>query len=104
VIDGEGRVWIVDNEGLGFGALDFDLARSWYRWPLAPELRQAFYRGYGEHRPVDSLRAHFWYWAISVLVASAVFRLRTHDDGVAVPCRRLEDLLQQRHVGEPLAL
>jgi hypothetical protein len=104
VVDGEGRLWVVDNENVGLGALDFDLARTWYRWPLAPALRAAFYRGYAEHRPLDSFRAHFWFWAISALVGSAAFRLRVHDDGIAVPCRRLDDLLQTSRTAEPLAL
>ena len=104
IIDGDGRVWIVDNEGLDLGAFDFDLARTWYRWPLPPALREAFYRGYAEHRPVASFRAHFWFWAVSVLIGSAVFRLRTHDDGVAVPCRRLDSLLQTSRTAEALTL
>lgn len=104
VLDGEGRVWIVDNEHLGLGALDFDLARTWYRWPLSPALREAFNRGYSKCRPLEAFRAHFRFWAISVLASSASFRLRTHDDGVAVPCRRLIDLLETDRAADPLAL
>ena len=31
----DGALCLVDNETVDLGPLDYDLARTWYRWPLA---------------------------------------------------------------------
>jgi hypothetical protein len=30
----DGRLRVVDNEALSVGACDYDLARTWHRWPM----------------------------------------------------------------------
>ena len=76
VVDGSGRVFVVDNESLQLGALDFDLARCWARWPMSPESRSAFTVGYARHRALDGLAAHARFWAIKALSQSIAVHLR----------------------------
>jgi len=46
VLDTEGSVVSIDHELLGRGFLEYDLARSWYRWPMPPWAHQRFERRY----------------------------------------------------------
>lgn len=85
-----GTIVAVDNETLRFEALDYDLARCWYRWPLDEAQRDAFLDGYASKRsPADFLR-HFSYWAICVLVDSAVFRIGAGIEGSDAVLQQLE--------------
>jgi Ser/Thr protein kinase RdoA (MazF antagonist) len=56
-----GGVVSIDNEHLVRGFLDFDVARSWYRWPLPHASWSAFVRAYenraGREVPASELRA-----------------------------------------------
>jgi hypothetical protein len=84
---------VVDNETICELWQDYDLARTWYRWPMDTLAFAAFLEGYHLHRAADEFLAHFQFWTISVLLRSAAFRLR---NGVApeLPVQRLESLLQ----------
>ena len=84
---------VVDNETICELWQDYDLARTWYRWPMEALAFAAFLDGYREHRQADTFLAHFQFWAICALLRSAAFRLR---EGVSaeVPIRRLEALLK----------
>ena len=84
---------VVDNETICELWQDYDLARTWYRWPMETLAFAAFLDGYREHRQTDTFLAHFQFWAICALLRSAAFRLR---EGVSaeVPIRRLQALLK----------
>jgi aminoglycoside phosphotransferase len=93
VVDAAGRAVIVDNETVGIDALDFDLARTWYRWPMLPAQREAYLSAYARHRDPAAFLVHFTYWAILVLVDSAYLRLAAAPGVRAVPVQRLRALL-----------
>ena len=66
----------VDNEALGLGFFDHDLARSWYRWPLPSEGWRAFA---GHYRAATGARteasAPTWaFWRVLVVTGSAHLR------------------------------
>jgi Ser/Thr protein kinase RdoA (MazF antagonist) len=84
---------VVDNETICELWQDYDLARTWYRWPMDTLAFGAFLDGYRLHRAADEFLAHFAFWTIAVLLRSAVFRLR---NGVSpeLPIQRLLALLQ----------
>ncbi len=66
-----GRLVAIDNERLQLAFLDFDLARTWVRWPLTDEAWQRFEERYARWRrpaPRD-------FWRIAALALSANVRL-----------------------------
>jgi len=88
-----GDVYVVDNETLSIAACDFDLARTWYRWPMSGRQRQAYLDGYQRHRSAASFLAHFPFWSIGALVDAAFFRLRYSPAAAEPPMRLLHELL-----------
>ncbi len=66
-----GEIWIVDNEGLRLGAVDYDIARSWRQWPMSPRQRDVFSSAYGQLRAMDAFLEHQEFWAICTLVVTA---------------------------------
>lgn len=76
VIRPSGTLAVVDNESLDLGALDGDLARTWYRWPQDHEQRRVFAEGVERHRCTDGFRASRTYWIIRELTGSARFWLQ----------------------------
>jgi Ser/Thr protein kinase RdoA (MazF antagonist) len=83
----------VDNETICELWHDYDLARTWYRWPMDAAGFEAFLSGYRAHRQPDEFVAHFRFWTVCVLLRSAMFRQR---NGVSteVPLARLRSLLR----------
>ena len=94
VVDGHEHVHVIDNETLAIDAYDYDLARTWYRWPMSSIQSKAYFHGYGHHRSLETFLAHFPYWAISALVDSALFRLRCEPRELSTPVERLRNLLK----------
>ncbi len=96
----EGRIRVVDTEGLRVAPVDHDLARTWYRWPMTAAEWQAYCEGYRRFRGVHAFGRHFVHWAVTVLVESAVFRLRA---GAAAdePLARLRALLAAPEEASP---
>jgi len=92
VLQAPGHVYVIDSEKLSIDAYDYDLGRTWYRWPMTTVQRDAYYGGYNQHRSSADFMAHFVYWAIVVLVDSAAFRLRAGAGDVSVAIRQLETL------------
>lgn len=67
VIRDNGEIFVVDNESLGLGALDYDIARCLTRWPMNEALRKAFLEGYQRHRSLQVFASHQEFWAIKAL-------------------------------------
>jgi thiamine kinase-like enzyme len=44
-----GALCVIDVESAGIGARAYDLARTWYRWPMTPEHRAALFTAYADH-------------------------------------------------------
>src|SRR5262249_50894963 len=93
VLDPLGTPHIVDNGTLTVDAYHFDLARTWYRWPMTSAERRAFEAGYAACGDLASYRAHFPFWAVAVLVEAALFRHYAKTRGRRIPIQRLIELL-----------
>ena len=94
VLATDGHVVAIDNETIAVAALDYDLARTWYRWPLSRGAREAYFEGYAHHRSPDSYSRHFFYWAVMALAAAALYRAKTETYAASVPVSRLRDLIR----------
>lgn len=95
IVSQTGEVLFIDHDTLSIDACEYDLARTWYRWPMDTAERAAYLDGYTARRSVEPFDAHFLYWAITVLIGGARFRRRLHVDGAAEPLRRLRALLAE---------
>src|SRR5262249_41808842 len=60
-----GEVILVDTETLSIQPCDYDLGRTWYRWPMPRASRQSYFSGYRSYRGLDDFLAHFPFWAIA---------------------------------------
>lgn len=69
-------VWIIDNEGLRIGVLDFDIARCWRRWPMTNEQRTQFQHAYSDFRSLTPFLENQTFWAINTLVLTATINER----------------------------
>ncbi len=101
VVDRRGLVHVVDNESLSCDALDYDLARWWYRWPLSTAERDSFLKGYSRYRSPSAFRRHFAFWMVHALVDSALFRLRNGTGHEGVPSAAIGELVRAAPVSSP---
>ena len=94
-----GEIWIVDNERLRFGVLDYDLARCWRYWPMAGPQREMFCKTYSAVRSLDTFLLHQPFWSICSLVNSLRVYMRHRQ-----PCSNFLEKLDRisRNVEEPL--
>ncbi len=72
-----GKVCCIDNTTFAISALDQDLARTWYRWPMSGADWQLFLEGYGECRDGASFLRHGLFWKAHVLTGAIVMRMRS---------------------------
>jgi hypothetical protein len=71
ILDGAGRLRVVDNEWLEVGAAGFDLGRTFHRWPMPREAWQRFLEGY---RTVAAIPDALDFWMLaSTLFGARVF-------------------------------
>jgi thiamine kinase-like enzyme len=89
IVEKPDRIRIIDNEMLGVDALDWDVARTWYRWPMSRGQWAAYSEGYSQHRSLAEFEAHFRYWSVLVLLESAVWHVAKSTDAASIPLRRL---------------
>lgn len=75
----------VDIETLAIEPLDYDLARTWYRWPMTPAERAGWLDGYATHRAPAAFLAHLPLWLVAGLIEGAVFRLEERPEEAAEP-------------------
>lgn len=75
IVTTDGSIVVIDNEQLRVGALDYDLARCWCRWPMTDRQRQAFCGGYEQHRDLDQFMTTRQFWAVRALTLSLVVHL-----------------------------
>ncbi len=94
ILDAAGELHVVDNETVLVHPPEYDLARSWYRWPMRPAERVAYERGYGRSRAREAFRLHFEFWVVLVLVEALLFRLDVGADHQA-PLERLSALIRR---------
>jgi hypothetical protein len=94
IIAAGGRVCVVDNESIRVESYEYDLARTWYRWPMTPTQQRAYAEGYGAHDHVAGFAAHFLHWALRAVTDSAAYRMRVHAASARIPLDRLTELLR----------
>jgi len=99
VIDGTDRPWVIDNTGLAIGALDEDLGRSSWRWPMTAPERAAFYTGYRRFRDPLGFLAHAPFWRIVASLRSAAFRHRAQTARPGEALEQLRRWLAERGLG-----
>ncbi|MEO2036107.1 MAG: aminoglycoside phosphotransferase family protein [Planctomycetaceae bacterium] len=92
LVQGKRHLCSIDNVKMAIGPLDEDLARTWYRWPMTEAQWNAFLSGYGTRRNPRAVLQHAPYWAILVVVGSALFRLRAQASEAEVPVNQLSDI------------
>jgi aminoglycoside phosphotransferase (APT) family kinase protein len=92
---------LIDHDGLNIGTHDFDLARTWYRWPLPAAQLRCLLAGYASLRDIEPFLTHFPYWAVDALVAALKFRLSRDIRGTAEPLTRLRGLFAVSQRGLP---
>jgi len=95
IVRQSGDLCVVDNDALTVDELDFDLGRTWYRWPMPVPQRAAYLAGYDALRSSRDFATHFPFWAVAATVASAVFRLRHMPQAADLPTKRLRHLLER---------
>ena len=78
----------IDNETLRIGPFDLDLARTFYRWPLSPEDREAFLAGYSEAEG-PAKTAHLPFWSLTAEIYSAFVRCCDGEHDADVPLKAL---------------
>jgi hypothetical protein len=101
IITDAGGVCVVDNEGLTVDSHEFDLARTWYRWPMTPVQQRAYAEGYGAHEHSARFAAHFLHWALLAVLDSAAYRVRARAASARVPLDRLTELRETHGRHEP---
>lgn len=99
VVRRSGELCVIDNETLSIGPCDYDLGRTWYRWPMARAERTAYLHGYAEHRSPSEHIAHFPYWAIMAIIDGLSFRRRMRPETTSTPVNRLRALLRDLEPG-----
>jgi len=82
---------VFDNEGVHFGALGYDLGRTWYRWPLPSEGWRLFLATYREALPNATPDGELDYWRTVAAVQAAAVR-SNWSDGLEAALDRLRDL------------
>jgi Ser/Thr protein kinase RdoA (MazF antagonist) len=95
VVSPDAVIRVVDNETLAVDCPDYDLTRTWYRWPMDPPQADAYLEGYRRLQGRGTLARHFPFWAVAVLAESALFRLRRELPAAALPLARLRELLDR---------
>lgn len=98
-----GPISVVDNDSLAVDAYEYDLARTWYRWPMESRAESAYAEGYGGSPWGQSFAEHFLHWALLVLVESSSFRIRARAPSAAVPLARLRVVLKREGRGDEFA-
>ena len=91
-----GEPCLIDLETLSIAPSDYDLGRTWYRWPMNAAQRAAYLDGYGAHRDASTFLAHLPFWHIAALVEGALFRHRQQRPDLSVPVAGLRGLLDAR--------
>lgn len=101
VIGDDQKIWVIDNETMNYDALSFDLARVWYRWPLAGPAIVHFLTGYGQVRSTEDFERHFIFWTICALIDACLFRVRAETRDQDVPIHMLRQLISNPDAAHP---
>src|SRR5262245_21447983 len=92
VLDSGGVIRAIDNEGMRIGAIGFDLARVWYRWPMSAVDWDGFLAAYAHRGMLADVIAQFPFWQIAAVAQSAYIRLTRRTAHADLPVRYLVSL------------
>jgi hypothetical protein len=95
VVDSHGALRAVDNEWMTIGPTGFDLARTWYRWPMSDPTWRTFLSAYARFVDPGPALAHFTFWRIAVVSKSARVRVTRRLPAADVPLRCLAALADE---------
>ncbi len=79
----------IDNGNLAVGHLDYDLARTFYRWPLRAAERAAFLEGYATRRSPATFLREERFWMICAIVVGATVQQAFGGHELAATLERL---------------
>jgi thiamine kinase-like enzyme len=96
-----GEICLIDNETMALGCCEYDLARTWYRWPLPRNAREEYFRVYARTQDAAAFLKHFPFWALAVLVDSLRMRSAAPVALRSVPLDRMRALLAAVDSGTP---
>jgi hypothetical protein len=91
VVDAQGDLFLVDNGSLTVGCVEEDLCRTWYRWPMSVDERQAFAAGYRELGNPAAFENPSMFWRVVVVANSARFRLANSKEAASAALARLDE-------------
>jgi thiamine kinase-like enzyme len=94
ILQANGQLFVIDPECLDMNYLDHDIARTWYRWPMSQADFNMFLEGYRTYRNTLEFFNHRAYWAITVLIDSIRFRIRTRTKDILYPLNLLLNFIQ----------
>lgn len=94
VIDGDGKLRVVDNEGLELAPLARDLARVWSRWPLPEVAWRRFLAAYRASGGLGVEAGELALWKLRSLVRSAWYRFTYGLPGDEAALAKLRSLLE----------
>ena len=95
VTDSRGMLRAVDNEWMTVGPTGFDLARTWYRWPMSGPTWRNYLSAYAQFTDPEPALAHFTFWRIAAVAKSARVRITRGTGGADVPLRCLDALADE---------
>lgn len=96
VRDRRGGLVLIDDETFSVNPLDYDLARTRYRWPMTRGAWDCYLAGYSRYRPAASFRADFLFWMVVVLVEAMLFRVTSGVADIAQAYGQLSALMGNR--------
>ncbi len=95
VVDSHGMLRAVDNEWMTIGPTGFDLARTWYRWPMPARMWRTFLSVYARFADPGPALEHFTFWRIAVVAKSARVRITRQLAGTDVALQGLAELADE---------
>lgn len=94
IVSGQRALRVIDCETIAIDAIDYDLARATYRWPLHGDAESHFLAGYGRARDPGAFLRHRPFWMVCALADAALFRSAARTPNARVPLDRLLGLLE----------
>ncbi len=88
----DGRLCVIDNEGLALGPLAYDLGRVWCLWPMPAVAWGLFLETYAARRAQASPDSALMVWKIAATARSAALRLAADPGRLQEPLARLREL------------
>ena len=97
--NGDSQIYVIDNESVGIHSPFYDILRTWHLWPLHGALWSAYLAGYKSANNLADFSQQLSFWAVYVLVQSALFRIQGGIQGADETLAKLKRLLKEPMVG-----